>query len=251
MDPDGTAFWAVSDRGRLIRASVLRAQSGRILSIREERILPLQSPRGGFLSRFFDDSEGLTRVDNGFFVSFEGEHRIAYLENPEARTRPRPRDPRFERFGVNSGLEALATDANGRILAIPERSGGSKRPFPVFRWDGIDWEIPYRIPREGDFLPTGADLGPDGKLYLLERSFSFLGGFRIRIRRFVLGDQELLEPEVLLIGGSNAYDNAEGISLWRAPGGEIRLSIISDNNFQPLQRTILSEFRVQEAPSRD
>ena len=55
--------------------------------------------------------------------------------------------------------------------------------------------------------------------------------------------------EIVFLGAPNAYDNAEGISLWTTEAGEQRLVIVSDNNFQALQRTLLTEFRLQESPA--
>ena len=34
----------------------------------------------------------------------------------------------------------------------------------------------------------------------------------------------------------------EGISVWRDPHGRIRVTLISDDNFFPLQRTMFAEY---------
>ena len=116
------------------------------------------------------------------------------------------------------------------------------RPFPVYRYDGT-WRIPFHLPRRGDFLPVGMDFGPDGKLYLLERHFSGLS-FSSRIRRFDLRGDRVTREEVLLTTAGGRFDNLEGIALWQTPGGETRITLISDDNFKFFQRTELVEFAV-------
>ena len=118
-------------------------------------------------------------------------------------------------------------------------------PFPVWRWrDGV-WDQPFSVPRSGDWLAVGADIGPDGRLYLLERDFKGLLGFRSRVRRFDISDSGLSHETVLLESRPLQYDNLEGISVWR-DAQDIRLTLISDDNFGMLQRTELVEYRVTE-----
>ena len=93
----------------------------------------------------------------------------------------------------------------------------------------------------------GADVGPDGRLYLLERNFRGLLGFRSRVRRFGLGPDGITSTEELLSTGTLQYDNLEGISVWD-DGLGIRLTMISDDNFLPVQRTELVEYRVTDTP---
>ncbi len=79
----------------------------------------------------------------------------------------------------------------------------------------------------GPFLIVGADIGPDGRLYMLERDFAGIG-FRSRIRRFDLdGGNE----ETMLETGLRTHDNLEGISVWQDAQG-LRLTLISDDNFR-------------------
>lgn len=99
-------------------------------------------------------------------------------------------------------------------------------------------------PRDPPFLPTGADIAHDGMLYVLERDFSWLGGFSTRLRRAALSDWPTLRPETLFtqIGG---LDNMEGLASWRDSDGAVRLLMIADDNFSPLQRTLLVELLVE------
>lgn len=240
---DGRKFVAVSDRGAIVRGEITR-KAGRIAGIAAGPLTWLTRPDGTPLKSGGRDAEGLARADDGtLFVSFEGYNRVSAVAPGEARLRwiKPPRD--FKGLQGNSGLEALALDPAGRPITLPERSGALDRPFPVYRHDGTRWSLPYTLRREPPFLPVGADLGPDGRLYLLERHFGGLA-FETRVRSFAIGDAGLSDERVLLRTPGGRHDNLEGISVWRDGDGAIRLTMISDDNFNLLQRTELVEYRL-------
>lgn len=240
MSDDGNALTAVSDRGHLIRARIIRDKS-LISGVESQRITPLRNPKGQPLKGARGDAEGLAiRPDGRIYISFEGFHRVwAYLD-PEGPGAWLPRHPDFKFMQNNSSLEALAIDASGRLYTLPERSGAVDKPFNVYRYDG-SWSIPFTLPRRGSFLPVGMDFGPDGKLYLLERSFSGIA-FSSRIRRFSLSGNRITKEERLLVTSGGRHDNLEGISVWTDAGGDTRITLISDDNFKFFQRTELVEY---------
>ena len=93
----------------------------------------------------------------------------------------------------------------------------------------------------------GADFGPDGWFYLLERQFTGYG-FRSRVRRFDVAGDTVHHEEKLLESPALRHDNLEGISVWRADDGTIRMTMVSDDNFRPfLQRTEFVEYAVTES----
>ncbi|MEL7183193.1 MAG: esterase-like activity of phytase family protein, partial [Pseudomonadota bacterium] len=135
-----------------------------------------------------------------------------------------------------------ASDAEGRLYAIPERSGDLARPFPVYRRTGTTWEQPFTLRRDGRYLVAGADVGPDGRLYLLERQFALVG-FRTRVRSFTLtGEDERLELETAV----GTHDNLEGLCVWTDGAGRLRLTMVSDDNQNAIQRTEFVEYLVTE-----
>lgn len=242
LSDDGSALTAVSDHGHLIRARIER-DKGLITGMNSVRITPLKNPEGAPLKGVHGDAEGLAiRPDGRIYVSFEGYHRVwAYLdaEGPGAWL---PRHPDFKFMQNNSSLEGLAIDAQGRLYTLPERSGVAGKPFNVYRYDGA-WTIPFTLPRRGSFLPVGMDFGPDGRLYLLERSFSGIA-FSSRIRRFTLTGNRISKEQELLVTTGGQFDNLEGISVWRDGAGITRITLISDDNFKFFQRTELVEYAV-------
>ena len=188
------------------------------------------------------DSEGLAiGADGRRWISFEGKARVRSETGPDG-PEVLPRPEAFPHMQFNSALEALAVDEAGALYTIPERSGRIDKPFPVYRWKDGQWTIPFSLPRRDNFLVTGADFGPDGRLYLLERDFAGIG-FRSRVRRFA---PDGTGEEVLLETGVGVHDNLEGISVWRDDLGRIRLTMVSDDNFRFFQRTEFVEYALDE-----
>ncbi len=91
-----------------------------------------------------------------------------------------------------------------------------------------------------------ADFGPDGRFYLLERDFRWLGGFATRVRRFDVGADGFTGEVTLLGTRFGELDNMEGLSAWRDAAGRIRITLLSDDNFFPLQKTMFAEYVLEE-----
>lgn len=246
VSADGSRFTAISDRGGITQGTFTR-QDGRITGATSDPVRDLLDPRGRVQGAHVHDAEGLAIRDDGrIFVSYENRHRVwAYLTLDAAAQLPRA--PAFRNLQTNSGLEALAVDSRNRLYAIPERSGKLTRPFPVWRYDPAreTWAHSHDLPRRGGFLAVGADFGPDGLLYLLEREFTGWG-FRSRVRRFALSETDVTSEETLLETPTLRHDNLEGIAVWRDKDGAIRLTMVSDDNFRGFQRTEFVEYRVTD-----
>lgn len=245
VSADGAGFTTISDRGALATGR-FRREAGRIAGIDEATLTRLGNTFGRVVDPFMADAEGLAIDGQGrIFISFEGYHRVWTYPTLD-RAEWVPVAPAFEAIpNENGGLEALAVDGQGRLHAIPERSGQLTRPFPVYRLEGETWTQPFSIPRSDGFLMVGADFDDEGRLYTLERGFSGFG-FRSRVRRFTLKDDRIVQDDTLLTTHTLRHDNLEGLSVWRDAEGDIRLTMISDDNFQPIQRTEFVEYRVPE-----
>lgn len=244
--PDGQSYTALSDRGTLWWGSVVRDEGGRIRDLTVAGSARLRSTRDQpLVAGRLGDAEGLAVAPDGsIWVSFEGLNRIARYPTPDAPAE-RIASPRaFAGLIPNAALEALAVTADGTILTLPEQTD-DPGPFPVWRYRDGAWDQPFTLPRAGDWLPVGADIGPDGRFYLLERNFHGIRGFSSRVRRFDLGPEGFSGGEVLLETTPLQYDNLEGIAVWD-DGIGIRLTMISDDNFFFVQRTELVEYRVRD-----
>jgi len=244
--PDAAGFVAVTDKGWLAEGRLIR-DGDRIVGVSDTTLRPMVGGKNAPLTSFMSDAEGLARAPDGtLYVSFEGYHRIAAVRPGETRTRWIDRHADFDGLQINSGLEALARDPQGRLITLPERSGAWERPFPVYRREGAGWTQPYTLRRDARFLPVGADTGPDGRLYLLERHFTGLA-FASRVRSFAFAPGGLADERLELETPPGRHDNLEAISAWRDAAGRIRLTMLSDDNFHFLQRTEFVEYALPAA----
>lgn len=246
MSADGLSYTVLSDRGTVRWGSVSRDSQGRIRTLSTAGRARLQDSSGTKLKPgYLGDAEGLAIDAEGrMFVSFEGLDRIARFDDPDGPAVRIPRDPDFRSVRRNAGFEALAVTPGGDLLSIPEDWGRDAPGFPVWRFRDEAWSVPFFIPRDGAWAPVGADVGPDGKLYVLERDFQGLRGFASRVRRYAFDDNSIGPPEPILESSLLQFDNLEGIAVW-ADGQGIRLTMVSDDNFIFLQRTELVEYRLR------
>lgn len=245
MGDDGRSFMAVSDRGTFVEGQLERDASGRITQILSGRIRPLLDKDGLPLPPVWNDSEGLARAaDGSVYVSFEREARVVHYAYPGAPAKALPRPSAFFDFPGNAAFEGLAIAPDGTVLAIPEDRSGAG--FLLWRFDGEAWASGPILPRLGTFLPVGADFGPDGRLYVLERAFHGPAGFSSRVRSFSYAAAGLSDQRILLQTDSGVHDNLEGLSVWRDAEGAIRLTMVSDDNFLWLQQTQIVEYRLPD-----
>jgi hypothetical protein len=242
VSPDGSRFVVLSDRGAIAEGQFLRDGSGRITGIDAAPFALLKGDGDAPLRAGRTDSEGIAWLEDGtILVSFEGVARVLSYAGVNSPAVNLPRVGEFRAMQENSSLEALAVDAAGQVYTLPERSGNEVRPFPVYVYDG-KWRQPFDIPREGAFLPVGADFGPDGRLYLLERNFLGLGGFASRVRAFAVEGDRLASGETVLETTAGTHDNLEGLSVWQDSAGAIRLTMVSDDNFKFYLRQEIVEY---------
>lgn len=247
--PDGQQFLAVSDRGGWTRGVIQRDGAGRIVGVDASAIRLLRGAGAGPLAEGRNDSEGLAVSPDGtVYISFEGWRaarvlRYAQIDGPAENL---PAHPDFPRMQLNASLEALAIGPDGALYTLPERSGQMDMPFPVYRFLDGEWDQPFDIPRRGAFLAVAADIGPDGRMYLLERDFRGILGFASRLRRFDMTGGRLSAEVELFQSRPGLHDNLEGLSIWRNGAGRLIATMVSDDNFFFLQRTELVEYALPD-----
>ena len=237
---DGS-FVAISDRAVWLRFKLL-LREGRLAGLSNMAVAPLRDAAGRRASGEGWDAEGLAFGPDGrLWASFERDHRLVAFKTPGAPAGEEARLPEWKEFSLNGGMEALATTPDGRRLAVRESADGDAFGGYLL---GEAAER-FAIARDGPYAPTGADFGPEGRLYLTERAFSFFGGFRFRLRRFdeVSGGATLSGETLLELPSQSLIDNIEGVSVWRE-GGRTYLLLVSDDNFMALQRNVFALFEV-------
>ncbi len=244
--PDGAGFTAITDRGTILTGRLVRDAAGAVSGVEGVTLDAIRDPEGAPVRGVGADPEGLAVDASGrIYISFEARHRVWAYAMPGAPAEAIPQHPDFARFQPNSGMEALAVDERGRLYTLPERSGALDRPYPVYRFDG-EWTQPFTLPRDGTFLPVGADFGPDGRLYLLERDFRGLFGFFARVSRFEIGEAGAGPREVVFETTAPFQNNFEGIAVWRDDAGSIRMTLISDDNFTGVLTTEFEDYRLSD-----
>ena len=245
--PGGSHLTTVSDTGWLFDADILRDGHGAITGLGPVTPLHLRDNRNRPAEGFHANAEALSGGPGGrIYVAFEGYARIAAFDPPDPRPQPLHVWDRFQALWGNEGIEALATLPDGRLLAIAE-TGPEAATYRVLLQQGRSWiELPP-LPAPDGYAATGADIGPDGRLYLLERRQGWSLRFQTRIRRLALGAGTDGLPtfgpaETLLETAPGDLDNMEGLSLWTDAGGGTVITLISDDNFFPWQSTRIVEY---------
>jgi hypothetical protein len=190
------------------------------------------------------DAEALARLPDGrFLVAFERWHRIRLYDTLAAAARHVHAPPGLSDAPRNGGIEALTVLPDGRLLAIAESLSagpGLRRAWTGrFGPRGVSWQpLAYR-PAEG-LEPTGAAALPDGRVLVIERGFSVLGGFYGRVALLPGAAGPMLEgPTVLEFPGALPAENWVGVAVARAGEGLVA-GFVSDDNEHPLQRSLLA-----------
>ncbi len=259
----GERMIAVSDQGQWLTARI-GYEAGRLVSVSNVRMGPLLGANGRPLAgKALGDAESVAADDpagpgGAVLVSFERAHRIMRYDfaNSGMAARPTalPLPGEARAMSRNKGLEAVARMPGGgpfagRLVAISERFLDSEGN--IIGWlIGARGSDRFAVRRIADFDITDIAFLPGGDLVTLERRFTPLSGAGLMLRR-IRGDAirpgGVLDGEVLLRTGQTlAIDNMEGLSVHRTSGGETRLTLISDDNFNIFQRTLIMQFAIAD-----
>lgn len=257
MEPDGKRFLAVTDKARWLRGRIVYAGSTPT-GIAEAEMAPMLDADGKRLAaRGWYDTEAIAEDAGTLYVGIERVHRIVKFDlakgGLQARGVPIPVPAEFRGLPWNKSLEALAVVPKGQPLAgalivITEAGLDALGNIRAFLLGGPSPGA-FSVARSEDFDVSDCALLPGGDLLLLERRASWLRG-AVRIRRIASAD---LRPGAVVNGGVIFYadfgqqiDNFEGLGVHRAASGETVLTLVSDDNFSPLQRTLLMQFTLVE-----
>ena len=273
IDASGKHLIAVSDRGHWLRAELTykdSAPSGLI----KAQMGPLLSRKGKTLkSKKTQDAEAITLISGTtlkgeVLIGFERLHRIGRFPVTKAGIGA-PRyinlPGKLKRARSNKGIEAVAQlragPRKGAIVAFPERykdGKGRLRGWLI----GRRRSGTIRLKRRDKFDITDLAALPDGGLLVLERRYrkpknwflDLADVVRMRIRRIAPGDIKpgaVLDGEILIEANrALKIDNMEGIAVHRSATGETIVTLISDDNFDPvLQSTLLMQFALPRPKS--
>ena len=255
---DGARFLAVTDKGRWLRARIVY-EGDRPVGIADAEMAPVLGTDGKTLSsRGWYDTESIAEEGGTVWLGIERVNRIVRFDIAKhgllARGQPIAVPPGIQRLPHNRGLECLVfvprrLPLGGTLMAISERGLDRDGNIQGFLLGGPS-PGEFSVKRIGDFDVSDCAVTPTGDLLVLERSFSRLTGVGMRIRRLPLASVKpgatVDGPALFEADMGYQIDNMEGLSVHRAPNGQLVLTLISDDNFSIIQRTILLQFTLAE-----
>jgi hypothetical protein len=182
----------------------------------------------------FDFAKGGTRARGEVVPTPPGLRKLPYNKGLEALVSV-PRDKGQPLAGTLIAMSEGGFDADGNLIGFLI-GGPSPGQFSIKRTDK-------------QFI-SDAVLLPSGELLILERKFSWFTGINIRIRSIPLktiAAGAVVDGPVLFEADlGHEVDNMEAIDAHVTADGETVLTMVSDDNFSLLQRTLLLQFTLAE-----
>ncbi|WP_127091462.1 esterase-like activity of phytase family protein [Aquabacter cavernae] len=256
LAPDGKGFLALTDAGLFLKGNLV-TDGDRPVGLSDVMAAAMLDEKGRVqATRGRGDAEALAVAPDAVYVTFEDINELWSYPGPDPLGKtgvPVPVPPGVKTLRKNLGLEALVyvpgPPMTGALIAIGEQGATADDDLPGFIISGPT-PGSFTVRKSGSFSATDAALGPKGDLYLLERSFTPTAGVAMQLRRFSLAQVKpgaVLDGEILLTADMGfEIDNMEGLSATVNAKGETLFTIVSDDNFSPLQRTILLRFALVE-----
>jgi hypothetical protein len=254
--PDGEHFISLTDRGWWLTGRIVH-EAGRPAGIAEATMAPMLGPDGRTLAaRGWYDTESLAERDGWLYVGIERVNRIVRFDFARqgllARAEVVSAPPAISHLPSNKGLEGLTfaprnSKLAGALIGFSERGLDANGNLKAFLIGGAA-PGQFSVKRRDDFDVSDSATLPSGDVLLLERRFSWWTGLAMRLRRIAISG---IAPDALADGTDLLFadltyqiDNMEGLSVHPASNGDTILTLISDDNFSILQRTVLLQFKL-------
>jgi hypothetical protein len=252
----------VTDRGNFVSGQLIYDDAGRPLSLVGVRIEPIQNSKGAELPRAFArDAEAVAVVErNGVPVAvrvgFENLTRVADFDLVDGVPSGAAREVDIPHWltdtRTNKSLESVciappASPVAGSTLLLTEGvidNDGEHAAWLLGRNDR--GALSYTSSEGTD--PTDCAFLPNGDLLVLERGIALLA-FNMRLKRVPAAQVKPgahMVGDVLLEAAGPEVDNLEAVAVHTAPDGTTRITLVSDNNFNDWQRSLLLEFSLPE-----
>lgn len=241
VDGKGGSLLAISDKGDWWQSAF------------DARLM--MPPTTGSMQRFSSgmiadkidlDAESLIKFGGGLLVSFEHNHRLEFVAEVGAEpVKPQLAPIDFSGISGNGGMEAIALLQTGELLVFSERglNGAGNLQAWLVSADATE-ALKFKPPT--NFSPTDAAVMPNGDVLVLLRHFSAIDGVAIKVHHIKAADivagAALSGEEILHLTPEFTVDNMEGLDVVVIDNDTVRLVMISDDNFNPLQRTLLMMF---------
>jgi hypothetical protein len=256
---DGSHFIALSDRGLWLRGRIVY-HGNRPAAIADAVMARVLNSEGKPSIRL--DTESMTEDRGSLYVGVERLNQILKYEYGKkgvlAPGEPVPIPPGIKDLPFNQGLEALVFIPEGCAL------GGTLVAFS--EWDlnkagdlnailiGGPSPGAFFVKRTGGYAISDAALLPDSDILILERRYTPETGVAMRIRRLPLAaikpGATVDGPIVIEADSRFRIDNMEALSVYCSPSGATVITLLSDDNFSQIQKTVLLQFTLLKKGAR-
>ncbi|MCF6216866.1 MAG: esterase-like activity of phytase family protein [Emcibacter sp.] len=262
VSPDGGQILGVSDSSRWFVADMIYNNKNHLIDIKNAHMAPIKNLDGAQKSNALD-AEAITAVDGaGFVVSFESPHTLRYFQASRPfeynslfsavaqKVNFAPELPRtYASLPGNLGIEALTTLSDGRMLAFSEETTTNREIEQAKGWIIGHGKIEsLRYETSSSYRPTDMATLPNGDILVLERHFSLAKGMAARLTRLpamsIKAGQSVKGKIIADLAFPFNLDNMEALAVRQNDRGETIIYIMSDNNYNRLQRNILMMFKM-------
>jgi hypothetical protein len=254
LDAKGEQFISMSDKGTWFTGRIV--YKGREMTgLADVEAAPMLGADGRpITARGWFDTEAIALDGPLVYVGLERVNQILKFDfskgGPRSRGEVIAVPPAMRKLPYNKGLEALVLVPKGlplagTLIAISERGLDSDGNIIGFLIGGPQ-PGDFAVRRSNNFDISDAVVLRSGDLLILERKFSWLAGVGIRIRRIALKSIQrgatVDGPSIFEADLGHEVDNMEAIDAHVTPEGDTVLTMISDDNFSMIQRTLLLQF---------
>ncbi|WP_320175023.1 esterase-like activity of phytase family protein [Maridesulfovibrio sp.] len=260
LSDDRKNFLAISDMGFWLKGSLNYTQSGFLEGVeRKAEMGQLLNTEGKtFAIKYYADSEALCRApEYGYLVAFERVHRINRYDSEKTldlsgKATAIPLPAQLKKVPENGGIETMLLLPDKSIFVLTEGDDSTDQFSEAAILKNGKWTL-FRYKRNSAYRPTSAGNLADGRILILERKYQGPGTLGIRfctVEKDKIRAGATLFPELFCeINLPIPRDNYEGMDIITDNTGTQWIYIISDDNFSPVQRTLLTLFELAKAES--
>ena len=245
---DNNNFTTIGDQGIWMTGQLILNNNDELTSISNAKLGYLKNEKNIYLvqsGKLFTDAEAVELFNGKLIVSFERNHRILSYEKIEGVAQLFYDKMKLLDLPNNGGIEAMTSLKDNSLIFISEDLVDSNDRIVGFRLYENKLSKIF-VKKNGSFKPTDLSVLPSGDILMLERSFTPIKGAKARIS--LIKYQDIIESPLITpiyidtISPPMIVDNFEGISSIKSNSGGYFIFILSDDNFNFLQKTILLQF---------
>lgn len=236
-------LYALSDFGNLFKLE-LKINNKKIGSVKLLEAYVLRGKKGKVLKKKKSDAEGMIMTPKGLLISFERDPKISLYDFTGNKIKNLALNEELIDINnyqkKNRALEALVLHPKFGIITSPE--------VPLKNEDK-NYHSLYSLYKKWRFKAsykiTSMQLLKDNNLLVLERNFSYLKGYTIRLSKVYLNNCKDIckSKELATLKSSDGWnlDNFEGLTYL----GENLYLMVSDDNGSLFQKTLLVLFEIK------